>query len=153
MVLKLRQEKQREGISKQYCYINMTTNAHIKSCIATYYIKHCHITTSQDEDSFEWVIGCIYHWAQWSPSSSVLLEMRSTWHTNREKFSRHLNREIFVARKYNTTRQVYREEKEMGNEGKKLSMELTCLVNVWNAIRICFYIQQLDTLWYFVVLV
>ena len=62
--------------------------------------------------------------------SKGLLGVYITEHTNREKFSSHLNREIFVARKYNTTRQVYREEKEMGNEGKKLSMELTCLVNV-----------------------
>ena len=42
MVLKLRQERQREGTSKQYCHITMTTNTHIKSCIGTYFKNECY---------------------------------------------------------------------------------------------------------------
>ena len=44
MVLKLRQERQREGISKQYCYITMKTNTFINFMIENN--KKIHIFSS-----------------------------------------------------------------------------------------------------------
>ena len=140
MVLKLRQERQREGISKQYCYITMTTNTHIKSCIAKYYIKSYRKSQlTKMKIHSKWLLGVhITEHSDQHPSTCFLkckvpdtLIERNFRVTLTEKPSQQKNTTYQVDRKMFWHMNINREEKETGNEGKKtFHGTLTCLVNV-----------------------